>query len=340
MDPSLREQAAQLLAKTPVIDGHADFAWRHLEEDADVVSGRNCHHISLETWQAAHVRLQGAALYTPVEHRGEAATAYALRMLDYIEEAVSASRGDLRLVRNMIEVDALGLEDSARREVGLLLWIEDAAPFRGSLDVAERFLERGVRGVGLTHNVANEVGDGCGVEEPTGLTEFGHELIVALQSKRVIVDLAHLSRPAFWDAVRHTHVPMVVSHTGLEKKLELPVPRNLDDQQVHALADTGGVIGIDFCPGHIGKLSPRGVARAKVADVADCVDHVVALVGDDHVALGSDFDGYHTDCEGLETVEQLPNLIAELLGRGYDDARLEKLLYRNWLRVLREVFGE
>ncbi|MGE0435284.1 MAG: dipeptidase [Planctomycetota bacterium] len=330
--PDVLDEARLLVLRHPVVDAHADFAWRHLEEDADFVSGRNCKQISLSQWQAANVRLQGAALFTPKEHTGEAATAYLRRMLDYVEGSVAARPDDLALIRSKADLAAHDLTSLHSRKVGLIPWIEGVAPLAGSFERFDEFVARGVKGIGLTHNVANEAGDGCFVEEATGLTDFGSELVIRMQEQGITLDLAHLSRAAFWQIVRIVWRPMVCTHTGIDAKVKSP--RNLDDQQLHAIADTGGVIGVDFYPGHVGRVGKTGKTRGTVRDVFTVIDYIVELVGDDHVALGSDFDGFSDDCVDLESIVQLPNLVAEMLGRGYTEERIRKILGANWLRVL------
>ena len=329
--PDLLDEARMLLLRHAVVDAHADFAWRHLDQDADFVSGRNCKQLSLSQWQTANVRVQGAALYTPPEHSGEAATAYCRRMLDYLEQSAAARPDALALIRSKNDLAAHDVSSLDGRKVGLIPWMEGVSPLAGSFDRFDEFVARGVRGMGLTHNGSNEAGDGCFVEDPKGLTDFGSELIIRMQEQGITLDLAHLSRPAFWQIVRLVWRPMVCTHTGIDTKVKSP--RNLDDQQLHAIADTGGVIGVDFYPGHIGRVR-NGRTRGTVRDVFTVINYIVELVGDEHVALGSDFDGYEDDCIDLESIVQLPNLIAEMLGRGYREERIARILGGNWLRVL------
>lgn len=333
---ALVAEANRLMQKYPVVDGHCDFPWRHMEQGADIVTGENCRQVTIEGWQRAGVRVQGTALYTPPEKTGDHATAYVNAMIDYVEHCAQRRPDALSIVHGTSDFSAMNLYGGTGTDIGLVLWIEGAAPFAGRLDLAEQFIARGVRGVGLTHNGRNEAADGCMVENPQGLTDFGRELVVMLQMRNVTVDLAHVCRPGFWEAIRLSHRPMVVSHTGIDWKVASP--RNLDDQQIHALADIGGVIGVDFYPGHIGKLGPRGKVRGSVHDVFAVIDYIVKLVGDTHVGLGSDFDGYDTDCVGLETIDKLSNLVCEMLDAGYDEARIARILGGNWLRVLNDTW--
>jgi membrane dipeptidase len=163
------------------------------------------------------------------------------------------------------------------------------------------------------------------------LTPFGAEYLRRLNQRRILVDLAHISRTGFWDAleVHDKSLPLTVSHGACDAVH--PHFRNLDDAQLRALADRGGVVGVLLHTDYL--ASGRRVATT-IEHVVDHVQHVVRTVGEDHVALGSDFDGFIITPRDLKTVLELPRLVDALLRRGFAERTIRKFLSHNFLRVL------
>lgn len=162
------------------------------------------------------------------------------------------------------------------------------------------------------------------------LTPFGHDYVRKLNQRRVLVDLAHISREGFWNALEaHDRaLPLTVSHTGCDAVFSHF--RNLDDAQLRAVASTGGVVGIMFHSDYL-TASRRS---ASLEHVADHIMHALRIAGPDHVALGSDFDGFIIPPRDFKTVEQLPLLVDALLRRGVAHEVLQKVLGGNFVRVL------
>jgi membrane dipeptidase len=169
--------------------------------------------------------------------------------------------------------------------------------------------------------------------EPLGLRAYGVELVRALDAARMLVDLSHLHPRGFWDvvAMRDRSPPFVVSHAACAAIR--PHFRNLDDDQLRAVARAGGVVGVVFNAGFL----TRSFFTAYVRDVADHVMHMLRVVGDEHVCLGSDFDGAIIPPRDLRSVLELPRLAHELLRRGVPELSVQRILGGNFLRVLRDV---
>lgn len=168
-----------------------------------------------------------------------------------------------------------------------------------------------------------------------GLTDFGRETVRRLNGRRILVDLAHIGRRGFFDAVAaHDRTqPLVVTHTGV-----CGVHRhwrNLDDDQLRAIADTGGTIGIMFQSSF---LDGRAIGTPSRA-VVDHLAHVVEVVGEDHASIGSDFDGAIVPPDDLRSCLELPRLVQHMLDRGWSDGRVRKILGGNFLRVLGDLRG-
>jgi membrane dipeptidase len=163
-----------------------------------------------------------------------------------------------------------------------------------------------------------------------GLTTAGRDFVRRLDDKKIFVDLAHVSQRGFWDAVEvhDKSLPLIVTHTGVSGVHEHW--RNLDDRQLHAIADSGGTIGIMYQSSFLGEPVFSGRAESVVRHI----QHVVETVGEDHVSLGSDFDGAITPPADLRTCLELPRLVQIMLDRGFSSERIQKVLGKNFLRTL------
>lgn len=166
----------------------------------------------------------------------------------------------------------------------------------------------------------------------TGLSAFGREFVRAMQRKRILVDLAHINRKGFFDALEAADrtIPPVVTHTGVNGVRQ--IWRNIDDDQIRAVAERGGTIGIIFHP-HF--LAPG--ATCPISALVDHVEHVVKVGGEDAASLGSDYDGMIMLPDGLRDVTHQPKIVADMLARGWKQERIAKVLGGNFLRVLRAV---
>jgi membrane dipeptidase len=218
----------------------------------------------------------------------------------------------------------------AQGRVAALGGIEGGHALEGSIACLDAFARRGVRYLGLLHFSANALGAparGKGEDPDQGLTAFGRDVVRECERLGVIVDLAHINRRGFFDALGvMTRAPMV-THTGVAGVT--PHWRNLDDEQLRAVAERGGAVGIIF--------ARRFLGGASIDAVVDHLLHVVKVAGDDVPALGSDFDGFVIPPVGLEDVACLPNLTAALSRRGVPLRTIEKILGGNVMRVLDAV---
>lgn len=245
--------------------------------------------------------------------------------IDILERACGRSEGKLRMARSATDVEK-AREDGA---IAALMGIEGAHTLGGRVESLDRFAARGVRYLGLLHFSANECGRpayGWGRDDDKGLTELGRKVVERCQELGVIVDLAHINKRGFLEACAMLRKPPLVSHTGVSGVT--PMWRNIDDEQIRAVADLGGCVGIIFVPQFVGGPG--------IEAVASHLEHVVRVAGEDAVALGSDWDGFVVPSRGLEDCAKLPALTEALIRRGMTDARLGKLLRGNALRVLRE----
>jgi membrane dipeptidase len=261
---------------------------------------------------------------TPYPERGCAKSV--TRQLDALDAAMEKHPSELAWTRTGAEVRAA----KAAGQIAALGGIEGGQALESSLEVIEAFSRRGVRYLGLLHFSANAIGrpaKGRGADATEGLTAFGRDVVRECERCGVIVDLAHINRRGFFDALELATVPPMVSHTGV-----LGVHdhwRNIDDEQLRAIADKGGCVGIIFARRFLGSSS--------IESVVDHLLHVIDVAGEGVPALGSDFDGFVVPPIGLEDVAALPNLTVALSRRGVPPRVLEKILGGNVLRVLDAV---
>jgi membrane dipeptidase len=250
------------------------------------------------------------------------------RLLDALEAARREHPDELALACSAAEVRAA----RAAGKVAGLRGIEGAHALEGDLQQVAHFAARGVVYLGLLHFSANEAGApafGRGRDDGAGLSDFGRALVDELEHRRIIVDLAHINRRGFLEAAARARAPVIVSHTGLSGVH--PHWRNIDDEQIRAVARTGGCIGVIFSRRFLGADDLDGVCAH--------LEHLIAVGGEDVPALGSDYDGMVTPPEGLEDSSHLPNLTAALLRRGVPARQVLKLLGGNAMRVLESVRG-
>ena len=281
-------------------------------------------HVDLPRMREGGLCAEWFGMWTfPLPQKGCAADIH--RQLDALEAAAREHPDELRLVQS-------GAEVRRARQDGLcagLRGIEGGQALEGKIENLEDFARRGVRYLGLLHFSKNDLGYpamGLGRDHSQGLTAFGAEVVDTCARLGVIIDLAHINRPGFFDAVRRSPHPVIVSHTGVAGVREHW--RNIDDEQIRAVADSGGVVGIIFAPKFVG---------GDLDAVVDHLLHVIQVAGEGAVALGSDWDGFVRPCRGLEDAAKLPYLTEALLRRGLGAESVHRLLGGNVLRVLDAV---
>lgn len=324
IDESLLRRARALHERSLLIDGHADTLNRIVSEGHSFIEPSPDLHLDWPRLQAAQINVQCLSLWIDQAYLGERATRRALDLIAaFFERARKVS--DLRTVTAPSQLDA--------RRPGFVFAFEGADPLGDDLNSLEVFYRLGVRMIGLTWNGRNAFADGLKVgPKPSGLTSLGRELIARMGELGVVPDVSHLAEPGFWEVVELASGPVVASHANTYSRHAHP--RNLRDDQIKAIADKGGLVGITFVPHFLAD------SEADLDDVLTHLDHVIELVGDDYVGLGSDFDGITVGPTRLEEVSMLPNLTAGMLAIGYSEERIAKILGLNWARVFRAVWKE
>ena len=243
-----------------------------------------------------------------------------------------ASDGAIRLVRDVADLDACLAGDA----LGVIFHMEGAEPIDPDLDALEVWYAAGLRSLGPVWSRANAFGHGVPFRYPAspdigpGLTDAGVKLVRRCAELGIAVDLSHLNAAGFWDVARELDGPLIASHSCVHALC--PSTRNLTDDQLDAIAASGGLVGINF---DTGSLRPDGAddADTPVERIAEHARYVADRCGVDHVALGSDFDGATMPAE-VSDAAGLPRVLEALEGAGFDALEVDRIASGNWRRVL------
>ncbi len=322
-----------------IIDGHCDTMLsimsrgRHPRSPArDFFEKSEAGHIDLPRLIDGGVTCQVMALYIEPQYKPTGSARRCLELLDAFYGLLGQSENFALATRSQHIVDAKG-----KGQVCGLLSIEGGEAIEGRLSLLRSFYRLGVRAMGLTWNQRNDLADGVGEKSAkSGLTDLGISVVKEMERLGMLVDVSHLSETSFWGVDRVAERPYIASHSNAQALASHP--RNLTDKQIEALAAKGGVIGVVFCPPFVDDQK----ANVSLSRLCDHIDHIKKIAGIDHVGLGSDFDGFGVSPESpqvMKDVSEMPKLTEELLGRGYTEDEVKKVLGGNWLRVYREVLG-
>ncbi|WP_329163338.1 dipeptidase [Streptomyces sp. NBC_01717] len=366
-------RAGELLAEYPVVDGHNDLPWALREQvgydlDArDIATDQSAHlHTDIRRLRAGGVGAQFWSVYVRSDMAGDAAVSATLEQIDVVAELLDRHPADLRRALTADDMEAARAEG----RIASLMGAEGGHSINNSLGTLRALHTLGVRYMTLTHNDNIAWADSA-TDEPGvgGLSPFGHEVVREMNRTGVLVDLSHVAATTMRDALATSTAPVMFSHSSARAVCDHP--RNIPDDVLAQLPANGGIAMATFVPKFV---LPAAVAWTRAADenmrahglhhldttsqamkihaafeaanprpmatvatIADHLDHMREVAGIDHIGIGGDYDGTAFLPAGLEDVSGYPNLIAELLGRGWSAADLAKLTWRNAVRVLRDA---
>lgn len=308
-----------------IVDGHCDSILDVYTGKRSLAVEGNFGHLDFYRMQNV-VNLQFMAIFVETNYKPNNSLFNALELIDLLHEQIS----QVDFVDKVLTTKDLQFFPDSR--VKVLLTLEGGDSLGGSLRVLRNLFQLGIRSLTLTWNNRNEIGDGC-AEEPEGygLSYFGKSVIKEMNNLGMLIDVSHLAENGFWDVLNTTTEPIIASHSCC--KAILNHPRNLSDQQLKALAQNGGIIGINFYP-HFLKEDPFS---ANIDDVVKHIIHAAEIMGPEHVGIGSDFDGIDQVPEGLEDVTKLPLLISSLEKAGFYSTEIANIMGNNYLKVLKKV---
>lgn len=370
VDPDLLAQAKALLAEHPVLDGHNDLPYALRQQvgyridERDIAKDQSQYlHTDLARLRAGGVGAQFWSVYVPSRLQRETAVTATLEQIDCVRALADRYPDALRLANTADEVRAA----HADGRIASLMGAEGGHSIGCSLATLRAIHALGVRYLTLTHN-GNVPWADAATDTPAvgGLSRFGEEVVREMNRLGMLVDLSHVAPDTMRAALRTSRAPVIFSHSS--SRAVCDHPRNVPDDVLETLPANGGVAMATFVPmfvtpaastwmrgadkymiahgmdplastpeamrilGAYEADNPRPVAT--VSDVADHLDHMREVAGVDHVGIGGDYDGTAFTPAGLEDVSSYPNLIAELLRRGWSTADLGKLTWGNAIRVL------
>ncbi|MFB7516470.1 dipeptidase [Streptomyces sp. NPDC056144] len=364
------EEARELLAGHPVVDGHNDLPWalrQHVRYDLDRLDigadQTGVLHTDLARLRAGAVGAQFWSVYVPCALTGDNAVSATLEQIDIVDQLLERYGSDLAPALTAADMEAA----RGQGRIASLKGAEGGHSINNSLATLRAFHALGVRYMTLTHNDNNDWADSA-TDEPGvgGLSAFGREVVREMNRCGMLVDLSHVAATTMRDALDATTAPVVFSHSS--SRAVCDHPRNIPDDVLERLPANGGVAMATFVPKFILPAAVEWTARADdnlrahgfdhldttaeamklhrafeaenprpiatVATVADHLDHMREVAGVDHIGIGGDYDGTAFSPAGLDDVAGYPNLIAELLHRGWSRPDLAKLTWSNAVRVL------
>ena len=343
-------RARRLLAATPVIDGHNDYPWEvRLKAGLDLAKfdlrqPQPSIMTDFARLKAGGVGAQFWSVYVPSPPKGTdpaASVTQTLEQIDIVHRMIARYPDRLALA-----LTAGDIERSWKQgRIGSLIGMEGGHSINSSLATLRMMHRLGARYMTLTHSLNTPWADSA-TDTPAsdGLSPFGEEVLREMNRLGMLVDLSHTSPATMGDALRIATAPVIFSHSSARALTD--VPRNVPDDILRQLPKNGGLVMVTFVPQFVSRevaawnarpeAERTGPApRATLAQVADHIEHIRRTAGIDHVGLGGDFDGITTVVQGLEDVSTYPQLIAELLRRGWTDTDIGKLTWHNLLRVMR-----
>lgn len=364
-----RAAALRILKDVPLIDGHNDIPDMIRERGGVDSVDFSATQLGLMTdipkLRAGRVGAEFWAAYVPTStmHGGEHPAVYALEQIDLIRRLCARYPNDLAMAYTADDIEH-NFHDG---KISCLIGVEGGHAIENSLGALRMFYALGARYMTLTHWETTDWADAAtDSARHGGLTPFGERVVREMNRLGMMVDLSHVSDGTMMDALRVSSAPVIFSHSSA-RAIAHHV-RNVPDSILRLVATNGGIVMVNFAPGFVsetvrlyqdsmqaraGALRQAGADSSAVADsvkawakrapratlqqVADHIEHIRKVAGIDHVGLGSDFDGISTVPLGLENVSRFPDLVAELLRRGWKTDDVKNLVGLNALRVLRQV---
>lgn len=371
--PDFAAIALQIAESSIIVDTHIDVPYRLEKTPADISQATESGDFDYPRSVAGGLNAAFMSIYTPAELESEGRSKdVADGLIDLVEGLVEDAPDRFAIAHSVADIRTqfeAGL-------ISMPMGMENGSPIEGDLDNLRHFYDRGIRYITLTHSLSNHISDSSYDENRRwhGLSDFGPEVIREMNRLGIMVDVSHVSDDAFWQIMEISAAPVIASHSSA-RHFTPRFERNMSDEMIVALARHGGVIQINFGSTFVSQVSrdysdARSEARkqyltehpqlvesdiydsfaetyaeehgplpyASLDDVLDHFDHVVNLVGVDHVGIGSDFDGVGDSLPtGLKDVSDYPNLVQGLLERDYRDEDVRKILGENLLRVWKAV---
>ena len=361
---NLEAEAIKLSHEFIIVDGHVDLPYRLKNKWEDVSVETSNGHFDYVRGKKGGLDAPIMSIYIPAKKEMNGAMDLALELIASVEKLCLDHPDKFALANTPDEIKA----NFKKGLVSLPMGLENGAPVEGKLSNLDVLFEKGIRYITLCHSKDNHICDSSYDQRYThgGLSSFGYDVIERMNQLGIMVDVSHVSDSAFSQAVRHSAAPVIASHSSC-RHFTPGFERNASDDLIRELAAKDGIIMINFgsafltrkgnealtkvyaqvtagadendpmIKAQLDSIKSQPALMGDISLVADHIDHVVNLVGIDHVGFGSDFDGVSSLPIGLGDASKIPDLIEELLQRGYTSDDIEKICSGNLFRVWNKV---
>jgi len=355
-DGDLKRHANELAHKFIITDGHVDLPERlkgikFTADSINTVVSTKKGDFDFERARKGGLSAPFMSIYIPSSYQknADSGKSYADSLIDWVDLIARKLPDKFALAKTPAEVEA----NFKAGKISLPKGMENGAPIGNDLKNVRYFYDRGVRYITLTHSKNNQICDSSGdTTRWGGLSPFGKKVVTEMNRVGIMIDISHVDDSTFYQVMRLTKAPCIASHSSC-RYFAPSVKRDMTDGMIKKLGENDGVIAVNFYTAFIDSAVANYQIKSRISSqykknhpapqvdigrVVDHIDHIVKLIGVDHVAFGSDFDGVDGMLpKGLEDVSMYPNLIYHLLKRGYTDADIEKICYKNIWRVWNKV---
>lgn len=369
-DAELKIMAYEIAQKYMIVDTHQDVPYRLIKKMEDISQRTEKGEFDYPRARQGGLDVVFMAVYVPPEYEDKGGARDFANMIIKTTEGLAQTWPDKFVMAGSV---ADVKEQFGDNKISIVMGMENGSPIEGNLDNLTYFYNRGIRYITLVHSKCNHICDSSYDEQRkwNGLSPFGAEVVSEMNRLGMLIDISHVSDKTFYQIIELSKSPIAATHSSC-RYFTPGWERNMDDEMIKLLAEKGGVIQINFGSMFVSEQINRaykdrrknvleyieannlqGEARddyfkkyakenpsddADISDVVANIDHVVKLVGIEHVGLGSDFDGVGGQLPvGLKDVSCYPNLIYELLKKGYTEADIKKICSDNFLRVWSDV---
>jgi membrane dipeptidase len=304
-------------------DGHCDTIVRLWEKNQELFS--NDGHIDIVRLNKFSAPLQFFAIWLDSKYHPISMQ----QAMKYIEFYYSQLQKNSRVIGHINSFTDV-IKNRLENKISALLALEGGEALEGEISAIHTYYRLGVRSITLTWNHRNRLADGVAEEESRGgLTRFGRQVIEEMEELGMLVDVSHLSESGFSDVVKFAKKPFIASHSNARAICD--VPRNLKDNQLLKIAEKGGVVGLNLYSPFIVKYGQGGID-----DILSHIQHMLSVMGEDFIALGTDFDGIHSTPKEISGVQDMDLLFISIENE-FGKVVAEKIFSENLLRVLKEV---
>ncbi|NLY19215.1 MAG: M19 family membrane dipeptidase [Clostridiaceae bacterium] len=305
-----------------IVDAHCDTLTKAVDNKTDIFE--NNYHWDIKR----ALKYDGFVQFMSIFQNPDIIKPTFKRALYYIEKAESFEKKypQFKICKSYLDIK----HNLTLNKVCALLTIEGGDILHGKTENLQTLYDKGIRSITLTWNYANELGDGAKESKNGGLTPFGHEIVKSMQDLGMIVDVSHADEKTFWDIIDISIKPIIASHSNAGAVHENP--RNLNNDQLKAISDIGGVIGVNFYTEFIDKPG-----RVNSDSLIRHIEHICEVAGEDAVGLGADFDGMESLPEDVKGVESLDIILNKLARMNYSETVIRKITGGNFLRVISEI---